>query len=140
MRANARTFLIAVVGVFLIGCGRSTPATADSTLPAAARKFDPDIARAQIIAADSAWMRAIQSKNVDSLMPYYASDAVSMSEGTKAAKGTAAIRSAYTEMVKTNPRNMTFNVDAVNFSDDGTMATDYGSFRGTADGPGGKPV
>jgi ketosteroid isomerase-like protein len=138
MRASARTFLVAVVGVFLIACNKRTSASADSTLPRG--EFDAETARAQIIAADSAWARAVQSKNVDSLMPYYASDAVSMSEGVKAAEGTAAIRAAYVEMVKTNPRNMTFKVDAVNFSDDGTMATDYGSFSGTSDGPGGRPV
>ena len=139
MRASARTFLVAVVGVALIGCSKRTSATADSTLPGGGA-FDADAARAQIIAADSAWVRAVQSKNVDSLMPYYASDAVSMSEGAKAADGTDAIRAAYVKMVKTNPRDMTLKVDAVTFSDDGTMASDYGSFSGTADGPGGKPV
>jgi uncharacterized protein (TIGR02246 family) len=139
MRANGRTFLVAVVGVFLIGCNKTTSSSADSTLPGGGA-FDADAARAQIITADSAWVRAVQSKNVDSLMTYYASDAVSMSEGVKAAEGTDAIRAAYVQMVKGNPRNMTFKVDAVNFSDDGTMATDYGSFSGTADGTGGKPV
>jgi ketosteroid isomerase-like protein len=33
-----------------------------------------------------------------------------------------------------------FKVEAVNFSDDGTMATDYGSYSSTSDGPGGRPV
>jgi ketosteroid isomerase-like protein len=139
MRASARTFLVAVVGVFLIGCNKRTSASADSALPGGGA-FDADAARAQIIAADSAWVRAVQSKNVDSLMPYYATDAVSMSEGTKAADGTDAIRAAYVKMVATNPRNMSLKVDAVTFSDDGTMASDYGSFGGTADGPGGKPI
>jgi len=137
MRASAWTFLVGV-GVFLIGCNKGTSASGDSASPGGA--FDADASRAQIIAADSAWVRAVQSKNVDSLMPYYASDAVSMSEGAKAADGTDAIRAAYVKMVKTNPRDMTLKVDAVTFSDDGTMATDYGSFSGTADGPGGKPV
>jgi ketosteroid isomerase-like protein len=138
MRANARTFLVAVVGVFLIGCNKRTAATADSTLPEG--EFNAAVARAQIIAADSAWVRAMQSKNVDSLMTYSASDAVSMNEGAKAAEGTDAIRAAYVQMLRRNPRNMTFKVDAVNFSDDGTMASDYGSMSGTADGPGVKPV
>ena len=139
MRASARMFLVAVVGVFLIGCNKRTSASADSSLPGGG-KFDADAARAQIIAADSAWVLAMQSKNVDSLMTYYASDAVSMNEGAKAAEGTDAIRAAYVQMIKRNPRNMTFKVDAVNFSDDGTMASDRGSLSGTADGPGVKPV
>ena len=140
MRASERIFLLGVVGVFLVGCNRSTPATADSTLPAGAKKFDAESARKEIIAADSAWVRAVQAKNVDSVMPYYASDAMSMSEGTKAADGRDAIRKAYEQMVKTNPRNLTFKVDAVVFSDDGTMASDYGSYSSTSDGPGGKPI
>jgi ketosteroid isomerase-like protein len=139
MRASARTFLVAVVGVLLMGCSKRTSGSADSALPGGGA-FDADASRAQIIAADSAWVRAVQSKNVDSLMPYYASDAVSMSEGAKAADGTDAIRAAYAKMVATNPRNMSLKVDAVTFSDDGTMASDYGSFSGTADGPGGKPI
>jgi ketosteroid isomerase-like protein len=138
MRASARTVLVAVVGVCLIGCNKKTSPTADSTLPGG--EFNAAVARAQIIAADSAWVLAMQSKNVDSLMTYYASDAVSMNEGAKAAEGTDAIRAAYVQMVKRNPRNMTFKVDAVNFSDDGTMASDYGSMSGTADGPAVKPV
>ena len=136
MRISTGIFLAAVVGLFSVGCNKSTAGSADS----AGGKFDADVAGAQIMAADSAWVRAIQSKNVDSLMPYYASDAVSYSEGTKAAKGTDAIRSAYTQMVQTNPRSITFKIDAVNFSDDGTMASDYGSVSGTQDGPGGRAV
>jgi hypothetical protein len=93
MRASAWTFLVAVVGVFLIGCNKTTSSSADSTLPGGGA-FDADAARAQIITADSAWVRAVQSKNVDSWMTYYASDAVSMSEGAKAAEGTDAIRAA----------------------------------------------
>ncbi len=140
MLAINRTFIVVAVGVALIGCNRPTPATADSTLPAGARKFDPESARKEIIAADSAWVRAVLAKNVDSVMPYYASDAVSMTEGTKAVTGTNDIRAAYAQMVKTNPRDVRFKVEAVNFSDDGTMASDYGSFTSTSDGPGGKPI
>jgi ketosteroid isomerase-like protein len=82
----------------------------------------------------------MQSKNIDSLMPYYAPEAVSMGEGSKAVKGTRDLRAAYNEMVKANFRDMTFKVDGVEFSDDGTMAYDHGSYSATMDGPKGKPV
>jgi uncharacterized protein (TIGR02246 family) len=140
MLAIKQILMVVAVGGALIGCNKPTPATADSTLPAGAEKFDPEVARKEIIAADSAWARAVLAKNVDSLMPYYASDAVSMSEGTRAVTGTKDIRAAYAQMVKTNPRDIRFKVEAVNFSDDGTMAADYGSYTSTSDGPGGKPV
>ena len=143
MRSTGGVVLLAVVGLFLSGCNKSTSASADSAAVAStstAKTFDKAAARAAILAADSAWMRGVQAKNVDSLMPYYAPEIVSMSEGTKAAKGTADVRSAYTEMVKSNLRNFTFKSGGVDFSADGTMAYDYGSFGGTMDGPKGKPV
>src|SRR5207247_11460347 len=140
MLASKWTFVVAVVGLVLVGSNRSTPTIVDSTLPAGAKKFDAESARKEIIAADSAWVRAVQAKNVDSVMPYYASDAMSMSEGTKAADGRDAIRKAYEQMVKTNPRNLTFKVDAVVLSDDGTMASDYGSYSSTSEGPGANPI
>lgn len=140
MRSNGGVLLLAVVGVFMSGCNKSTSATADSAAVAGGKTFDKDAARAEIIRADSAWMRLAMAKQVDSLMPYYASDAVSMSEGMKAVKGTRDLRASYGEMLKSNFRDMKFTSGGVDFSDDGTMAWDYGSFTGTMDGPNGKPV
>ncbi len=141
MRSTGGVLMLAVVGLFLSGCNKGTSASADSAAVASGGKsFDKSAARAEIIRADSAWLRLVQAKNVDSLMPYYAPEAVSMSEGTKAVKGTRDLRSAYTEMVKANVRDMTFKIDGVEFSDDGTMAYDHGSYSGTMDGPKGKPV
>jgi len=133
---------MAVVGLILTGCGKSAPATADSATPggAAAASFDKDAARAQILGADSAFVRAMMAKNVDSLMPYYDASVVSMSEGTKAVKGTSDVRASYNEAVKANPRDLTFQSGGVNFSDDGTMAWDYGTFSPTANDAKGKPV
>jgi len=125
----------------VLGCSKSTSASADSAAVASGGKsFDKDAASAEILRADSAWMRHAQAKHVDSLMPYYAAEAVSMSEGTKLAKGTSEIRSSYSEMLKANFRDMAFKSGGVEFSDDGTMAWDYGSFTGTVDGPNGKPM
>jgi ketosteroid isomerase-like protein len=138
MRSTGGVVLLAVVGLFLSGCNKSTSATADSA--AVAGGFDKDAARAAILSADTAWARLVQAKNVDSLMPYYAPEAVSMSEGTKAVKGTRDLRSAYNEMVKANMRDVKLHVDGVGFSDDGTMAYDHGGMSGTMDGPNGKPV
>jgi len=141
MRNIGKVLLLGVTGLFLSGCSKSTSASADSAAVASGGKsFDKDAASAEILRADSAWMRHAQAKQVDSLMPYYASDAVSMSEGTKAAKGTGEIRASYAEMLKANFRDMSFKSGGVQFSDDGTMAWDYGSFTGTVDGPNGKPL
>jgi ketosteroid isomerase-like protein len=142
MRSTGGALLLAVVGFFLAGCNKGTSATADSATVASGTggTFDKEAARAEIIRADSAWARLAQAKQVDSLMPYYAPNAVSMSEGTKAVKGTRDLRASYTEMLKANFRDMKFKSDGVEFSDDGTMAWDYGSFTATVDGPKGKPM
>jgi ketosteroid isomerase-like protein len=142
MRTKGGVLLLAVVAMVLSGCNKSTSASADSVATASAGNsagFDKDAARAEIIRADSAWGRFFSGKNVDSLIPFYASDAVSMSGG-KAVKGTRDIRSAYTEMVKSNMRDMGFKLGGVEFSDDGTMAMDHGTYWATVDGPKGKPM
>ena len=136
MRRIAGTFAVAIVGLLLVGCDKNTAATADSSAVA----FDAAAARAAIVAADSAWMRAVQAKNVDSLMPYYAPNAISMSEGSKAVTGPGEIRALYENFVKANPRDMSIKIGEVSFSDDGTMAWDHGSFEGTMDGPRGNPI
>jgi ketosteroid isomerase-like protein len=128
--------------IVLIGCNKSTPATSDSSATSGTMgvSFDENAARAQILAADSAYLRAMQSKNVDSLMIYYDPSVVSMSEGMKAVKGTADLRTSYAKVMKTNPHDLSFQSGGVNFSNDHSMAWDYGTFGGTSNGPNGKPV
>jgi ketosteroid isomerase-like protein len=73
-------------------------------------------------------------------MTYYAPNVVSMQEGTKMARGTNAVRAAYVEMVKTPMQNPQITMGDVDFSADGTMAYDHGSFSATMNGPNGKPM
>jgi ketosteroid isomerase-like protein len=125
--------------ILLSGCSKSNSATADSSA-ATNSSFDESAARAQILAADTAYGRALQSKNLDSLMIYYDPEVVSMSEGMKAVKGTANLRASYAQVMKSNPREPSFQSGGVNFSNDHSMAWDYGTFGGTYNGPNGKPV
>jgi ketosteroid isomerase-like protein len=139
MRNLGAAALLAVSSVLLSGCGTSTPATADS--PAASTtatgSFDENAARRQILAADSAFVRAITSKHVDSLMVYYDPSVVSL--GKTAVKGTSDLRKSYDEAVKTNVRDVDFQSGGVNFSNDHSMAWDYGTVTQTSDVKG-KPV
>jgi ketosteroid isomerase-like protein len=93
---------------------------------------------AAIVQADSAWMRHVVGKNVDSIMPYYLPDAVSYGFGTAPAKGTEQLRSLYTELVKSTITNPGLISNTVEFSDDGSMAFDHGTYRMTMTPPGGK--
>ena len=123
-----------VASVFMCACYQSTKATADSAAAsstATGKSFDKDAARAEILGHDSAFVRGMVSKNVDSVMCCYDNDAVSL--GSKTTKGTAALRKSYTEAVKANVQNINFESGGVNFSDDGTMAWDYGTYSQTAD-------
>lgn len=146
MRPTRAINLFAAGSLSLAACNKPTPATADSAAASstastnAPATFDEGAARAQILGADSAFQRAMMGKHVDSLMVYYDPDVVSMGAGSRAMKGTADVRAMYDKAVKSNPRELTFHSDGVNFSADHSMAWDYGTYTQTADGAGGKPV
>ena len=139
MRKTATLIVFAAASFLFYGCGKTTSATADSARVAnSAGSFDENAARAQILAADSAFVRAMLAKNVDSLMPYYDANAVSL--GKSVVKGTDAVRAAYTQAVKTPPSDVSFQSGGVNFSNDHSMAWDYGTVSQTAHPPNGKVV
>ena len=148
MRTTGRLTFVAVSSLLLVGCSKPTPANADSatvssttsTTSTTAATFDETAARAQILGADSAFQRALQSKQVDSLMIYYDPGVVSMGAGDKPVKGATNLRASYDKSVKSNHRNLSFQSGGVNFSNDHSMAWDHGTFTETADGPDGKPV
>ena len=135
MRTTRNIALFAVVSLFLFACYTGTRATADSassSSTATGKSFDKDAARREILGNDSAFVRGMMAKNVDSVMCCYDNDAVSIGGG-KTIKGISDLRRSYTEAVKVNARDVTFQSGGVNFSDDGTMAWDYGTFSQTVD-------
>lgn len=139
MRNPRRVFPVAVVTLVVVACAKAAAPATDSTAASSttSTSFNESAARAQILGADSAFVRAITSKNVDSLMPYYDPAAVSL--GTKTVKGTADLRKSYEEAVKNPPRDVNFESGGVSFSSDHSMAWDYGTVSQTADVKG-KPV
>ncbi|HEY4670960.1 MAG TPA: nuclear transport factor 2 family protein [Gemmatimonadaceae bacterium] len=141
MRRRYAVAVLACAGAGL-ACGKSTPATADSATPAetTTRSFDRKAARAEILRADSAMMRGLASRNLDSLMRYYDPDVVSMTQGTKPVKGMGSVRSSYAEVLTANPSDLSFESGGLSFSNDGSLAWHYGTFEATANDPKGKPV
>jgi ketosteroid isomerase-like protein len=139
MRTNAGIVSLAIGSLLFAACRSRTAATADSAGPpdSTTTSFDEGAARAQILAADSAFVRAITSKNVDSLMVYYDPSVVSL--GKTAVKGTSDLRRSYNEAVKTNVRDVSFESGGVNFSADHSIAWDYGTVSQTSD-VNGRPV
>jgi ketosteroid isomerase-like protein len=135
MRVTSSLTLVAVLAVVQSACYKGTSASADSTSAsstAGGKSFDRNAATAEILGNDSTFIRGMMAKNVDTVMCCYANDAVSMGGG-KTTKGLSDIRTSYVEAVKGNVRDVTFHSDGVDFSNDGTMAWDYGTFSQTAD-------
>ena len=132
---SKRGLVLVLTVVSAFACYKGTPATADSaaaSTTASGKSFDRNAGRAEILANDSTFVRGMMAKNVDTVMCCYDNDAVSIGSG-KATKGLSDLRKSYNEAVKANARDITFQSDGVNFSDDGTMAWDYGTFSQTVD-------
>ncbi len=128
----------------LINCTKANNAATDTGAAkmsaAPGPNFDKDAAERAIRQGDSLWLRSVRAKNVDSVMTLYASDAVTLQEGGPMQKGSDALRAYFTEWFKANPRDIDIKFGDIKFSDDGTLAYETGSFTGTMNGPGGKPM
>ena len=133
--------IVALIFIAAAGCAKKASETvADTTAMAAPATATTDHTAdaAMILAADSGWFRNVIAKNVDSLMTYYAPDAVSYGFGAAPAQGTDQLRSLYTDMVKATVTAPKILSNTVKFSDDGTMAFDHGTYSMTVTPPGGK--
>lgn len=133
MHRTSGILSLALVSVVVCACKKGAPAGSDSTAASStsAASFDENAARAEIIAADSGFVRALLAKNVDSLMSYYDPSIVSL--GKVALKGSDEVRKSYVEAVKSPPRDVSFQSGGVSFSTDHSMAWDYGTVSSTVD-------
>lgn len=131
---------ITALSLVIAGCDKKEEAKEDSAKAGsvAATPADHTADVLAITQADSSWLRAVMGKHVDSLMAYYTPDVVSYSGGVAPAMGTDQVRAAYTEMVKSSITNPRLSANTVKFSDDGSMAYDYGTYQMTVQPPGGK--
>jgi ketosteroid isomerase-like protein len=83
------------------------------------------------------WQRYIANKNVDSIVALHASDAVVMMSHAGLTRGTASIRALYTEMVNTPGLILHWTPTKIDVASP-TVATEYGTYTESYDGPGGK--
>ena len=72
-------------------------------------------------------------------MMYYAPNVVSYGFGAAPSNGMDALRASYTEMVKATMADSSVASAGIDFSDDGTMAYDHGTYTLTVTPPGGNP-
>jgi ketosteroid isomerase-like protein len=90
-----------------------------------------------IRAANEAWQRWVAARNVDSIVALHTPEAVLMSSNAPLAKGSAAIRSAWSEIVKTPGIKLHWIPVRIEIASP-TVATEYGSYTQSYDTPGGK--
>lgn len=107
-------------------------AAATATAAVADRTADAEAIRS----LDQKWLKAAMEKNVDSLMTLYTPDAATLTQGQEPVTTAEARRTWYTNFVNMSLTDAQMNTLGVEFSDDGTMAYDYGTYSGTITPPG----
>jgi len=90
-----------------------------------------------IRAASEAWQRYVTTQDVDSIVALHTPDAVVMPSNAPPMKGSTAIRSGLTEMVKTPGLRLHRIPTRIEVTSP-TAATEYGSYTESYDTPGGK--
>ncbi|MBA3340677.1 MAG: DUF4440 domain-containing protein [Gemmatimonadaceae bacterium] len=139
-----RGFIAAIVVTApALACNTAGDGVADTGAAAAAAVAAlPDrTAEAEAIRGlDQRWLRAVQGKHVDSIVALYTPDAATLMPGQEPVTSADGRRAMYTEFVKMGLTDASMNTMGVEFSDDGTMAYDYGTYAGSMNGPDGKPM
>lgn len=141
MRCTAGISMFAVGILFLPGCNRATSDTAGSTTASTtgAGSFDESAARAQIYGNDSLRVRGILTNHLDSTMMPYDPNVVHLATG-KIVLGTSAVRNIFAGGVKVHARDVSYATHEIEFSNDHSIAWEYGTYAQTTDGPNGKPI
>jgi len=134
MRNNQGIIYIgAVATLALYGCDTAARNDADTGTAASASQNGQDRGADSdaIKQLDAQWLKWAMAKNVDSMLTIYSPDAYSFMQGEKPITDADGRRKAYTDFVGMNLRDASLNNLGVQFSDDGTMATSYGTYAGT---------
>lgn len=75
---------------------------------------------------DVEWGDAACKKDLKAVVAFYAPDGSVVWPGAPAAHGTAKIRAAWVELLKTPGLSLRFTPERIDVADDGDMATDFG--------------
>ncbi|MGI8498242.1 MAG: SgcJ/EcaC family oxidoreductase [Gemmatimonadaceae bacterium] len=117
--------LVAIAALTVAGCAH--PAMVD-------RQSEEQAIRA----AGAEWMRNIASRDIDKIIALHAPDATVMNPNSPSVTGSAAVRSAYADMLKMAGLSLTWTPTQIRVAESGELATEIGTYRMSFDGPGGK--
>jgi uncharacterized protein (TIGR02246 family) len=114
-----------VLGLLVSGCS-----VASST-----RTIDLKAEEQSIRQLDDQWNAAVQKKDIDAAVSFYAPDGSAMWPDAPAAKGTGAIRKAWADMFKAPNLQVSFGPEEIKVSQSGDLATDAGWAKVEMDTP-----
>lgn len=89
-----------------------------------AKKYSAD--EKAIRKLDVMWGAAACKKDLNAVVAFYARNGSVVWPGARAARGTAKIRAAWAEMLKTPGLSLRFTPEHIDIADDADMATDFG--------------
>jgi len=84
---------------------------------------------------DDQWNAAIAKKDVEANVAFYATDGTIMWPDAPAGRGTAAVRSAWTEMFKAPNLKLVLTPEDIHIAQGGDLATDIGKVSAEMDTP-----
>ena len=123
---STRAALMLVASTMLVaGCAQAPAAPA----------VDVKAEEQAIRQLDDQWNAAIARKDVEANVAFYAADGVVMWPDAPAGRGTAAIRSAWTEMFKASNLKLVLTPEEIHISPAGDLATDMGKVVAEMDTP-----
>lgn len=125
---------IAILGVVaVLSCTESAPPASDTSAVAAAPAPDAADDDQAVRAINPAWFKAHNAHDVEGLVSLYAADAVLNTPGYAPARGTAAIRDAYTKEIGEMTAGGLMNNSGPNpeFGVSGDLAYEWNTFTVT---------
>ena len=117
---------VAVTGVLLAIAGCAPRSQAD--------------VQADVLRTDAEWLKAVQARDADRALSYWADDAIVFPPGSPAVSGKAAIREFIAKSFSTPGFTITWTTAAVVVSGSGDLAYTTGTNRVTVNAPDGKQV
>ena len=91
-----------------------------------------------IRALSARWLAAVGSREVDSIVAYYADDGALLAPGAPLAEGRDAVRAVWTTLVGLPGLALEWTPASVRVSGAGEMAYEIGTYRMSVDGPSGR--
>ncbi len=89
---------------------------------------------------DKAWSKASVAKDVDGVVSYYANEASMFTPNQPIAKGKAAIKKAWTELMNSPGYSLSWEPTTASASKGGDLGYTTGTYQFSMIGPDGKPI